>query len=185
MAGARVAVIESRVVRWRGVFRGSLLQRRVRVGLGCRGVGRSRRRHTTGLGVRVLVTVPQAHQTMVPSGRPITGVAGQVGLGCRGVGRSRRRHTTGLGVRVLVTVPQAHPTGPGLHGATWTFPVPRVDRGAWARPAGDSSEMVAPDRWAANTGPVVQRVVQSRCAPRHRTGSGDLLVARLDRKGFR
>lgn len=82
-------------------------------------------------------------------------------------------------------MPQAHPTGPGLHGATWTFPVPRVDRGAWARPAGDSSEMVAPDRWAANTGPVVQRVVQSRCAPRHRTGSGDLLVARLDRKGFR
>ena len=32
------------------------------------------------------------------------------------------------------------------------------------RPAGDSGGMVVPDRWAANTEPVVQRVVQSCCA---------------------
>ena len=55
MAGARVAVIESRVVRWRGVFRGSLLQRRVRV----------------GLVVVVWVAPPAGH-----SGRLVTGATG-------------------------------------------------------------------------------------------------------------
>ena len=73
-----------------------------------------------------------------------------------------RRWGSGLGssVVVWVTTPQARVCTACLGDSSCRGRI----RQYRTRPAGDSGGMVAPDRWAANTEPVVQRVVQSCCA---------------------
>lgn len=95
---------------------------RVRVGfvvvvsLGeCGGVGSSssvvvrvknHRHHPHSLGTRVLVTESRVDQCRDVSQGDLPQVWVRVGLVCRGAG---------------------HPTGPGLHGVSWRFLVPRAD----------------------------------------------------------
>ena len=115
---------------------------------------------------------------------------GRVELICRGAGQNHRHHPTALARGSssrsresisVVTFPRVtcRRCGSGLGSSVVVRATPQARvctaclgdsscRG-WirqyrTRPAGDSGGMVAPDRWAANTEPVVQRVVQSCCA---------------------
>ena len=134
---------------------------------------------------------------------------GRVELVCRGAGRNHRYYPHSLGARVLVTesrvdqcrdvfqggLPQVWVRGglvvvvratPQARVCTACLTIPRAEGGFGN--TGRDQLAIRAEWWhltAGHTEPVVQRVVQSCCASRHRAGPRDLLVARLGRRGFR